>query len=53
MGAKFVYATDRYFENIIRRGAVRCFVFQASVLVSGLLLLMVGPRGLASLLTLA
>ena len=51
MGAKFVYATDRYFENIIRRGAVRCFVFQGSVFVSGVLLLVVGPSGLASLLT--
>ena len=51
MGAKFVYATDRYFENIIRRGAVRCFVFQASVFVSGVLLLVVGPSGIAALLT--
>lgn len=51
MGAKFVYATDRYFENIIRRGAVRCFVFQGSVFVSGVLLLVVGPSGLAALLT--
>ena len=51
MGATFVYATDRYFENIIRRGAVRCFVFQASVFVSGVLLLVVGPSGIASLLT--
>jgi len=51
MGTQFVYATDRYFENIIRRRAVRCFVFQASVFVSGVLLLVVGPSGIASLLT--
>lgn len=51
MGPAFTWATDRYFENIIRRGALRCFVFQASVFVSGVLLLVVGPSGLESLLT--
>lgn len=45
MGSEFVYATDRYMENIIRHGALRCFVFQASALVSGILLLVVGPLG--------
>ena len=49
MGGGFVYATDRYMENIIRRGATRCFIFQASVLVTGLLLLLVGPLGMAAL----
>ena len=29
---------DRYFENIIRGGAKRCYVFQITVLVTGLLL---------------
>ncbi len=43
MGGDFVYATDRYMENIIRRGATRCYVFQASVLVSGVSLLLLGP----------
>ena len=49
MGGGFVYATDRYMENIIRRGATRCYVFQTSVLVSGLLLLVFGPLGIQAL----
>ena len=49
MGGGFVYATDRYMENIIRRGAARCYVFQTSVLVSGLLLLVFGPLGIQAL----
>ena len=49
MGSGFVYATDRYMENIIRRGATRCFMFQSSVLVTGLLLLLAGPLGLGAL----
>jgi hypothetical protein len=49
MGSRFVYATDRYMENIIRRGATRCFMFQTSVLVTGVLLLLVGPLGIGAL----
>ena len=49
MGAEFVYSVDRYMENIIQRGAVRCYVFQFSALVTGLLLLMTGPLGIESL----
>ncbi|MEE9167475.1 MAG: hypothetical protein V3U24_08480 [Candidatus Neomarinimicrobiota bacterium] len=49
MAGGFVYATDRYMENIIRRGAIRCYVFQTSVLVSGILLLIYGPLGFQSL----
>ena len=49
MGGGFVYATDRYMENIIRHGATRCFVFQTSVLVTGVLLLLVGPLGIGAL----
>lgn len=51
MGPTFNYATDRYMENIIRRGATRCFVFQSTVLVTGVLLLFTGPLGIASLWT--
>ena len=51
LGAPFNFDTDRYMENIIRRGAARCYVFQATVLISGLLLLMLGPLGLAALWT--
>ncbi|GMQ81106.1 MAG: hypothetical protein BMS9Abin05_0536 [Rhodothermia bacterium] len=49
MGGGFVYATDRYMENIIRRGAARCYVFQTSVLVTGLLLLVFGTLGIEAL----
>ncbi|MFQ6113410.1 MAG: hypothetical protein ACE5NG_04885 [bacterium] len=49
MGAGFVYATDRYMENIIRRGAGRCYVFQTSVLITGVLLLIFGPLGIEAL----
>lgn len=49
MGSGFVYATDRYMENIIRRGAARCYVFQTSVLISGILLLILGDLGIEDL----
>ena len=51
MGGPFVYATDRYMENIIKHGALRCYVFQLTVLVSGVLLLLFGPLGIQALLT--
>lgn len=50
-GAAFNYDADRYMENIIRRGATRCFVFQGTVLGSGLLLIVLGPLGLPALWT--
>jgi hypothetical protein len=49
MGASFNYATDRYMENIIRHGALRCYVFQLTVLISGVLLLAFGPLGIHAL----
>lgn len=49
MGRDFVYATDRYMENIIRRGATRCYVFQTSVLVTGILLLIFDGLGIEDL----
>ena len=49
MGSEFVYGIDRYMENIIRRGALRCYVFQTTVLVSGILLLIFGDLGIESL----
>jgi len=45
----FQYHADRYMENIIRRGATRCFVFQGTVLVSGVLMLVAGPLGFSAL----
>jgi len=51
LGVSFNYYADRYMENIIRRGATRCFVFQSTVLITGILLLILGPLRMASLWT--
>lgn len=51
LGIKFDYNTDRYMENIIRNGASRCFVFQVTVLTTGVLLLIYGPLGIEALWT--
>ena len=45
-GPSFNYHVDRYMENIIKHGAPRCFVFQGTVLASGILLLAFGPLGI-------
>jgi len=49
LGVPFQYHADRYMENIIRRGAVRCFVFQGTVLATGVLMLPAGPLGIGAL----
>ncbi|NOX90025.1 MAG: hypothetical protein GXO77_13480 [Calditrichaeota bacterium] len=49
LGPKFNYPADRYMENIIGHGASRCFVFQSTVLLTGLLLLLFGPLGIEAL----
>src|SRR3989338_2444899 len=49
LGTSFIYQVDRYMENIIRRGAIRCFVFQTTVLITGVLLLISGPLGIKSI----
>lgn len=51
LGSSFNYYADRYMENIIRRGAVRCYVFQWTVLISGVLLLIFSPLGVEALWT--
>ena len=50
-GPSFNYYADRYMENIILHGANRCFVFQSTVLISGLLLLIFGDLGIEYLWT--
>lgn len=45
LGSSFNYHADRYMENIIRHGATRCYVFQSTVLITGVLLLIFG-RGI-------
>ncbi len=51
LGPSFNYHADRYMENIITHGAYRCFVFQAAALITGVLLLVFSPLGLAALWT--
>jgi len=51
LGPSFNYYADRYMENIIRHGAIRCYVFQCTVLISGVLLLIFGPLGIEALWT--
>ena len=43
LGVSFNYYADRYMENIIKHGAYRCYVFQSTVLITGVLLLILGP----------
>jgi hypothetical protein len=50
-GAPLGYFTDRYMENIVRNNAVRCFVFQGTMLASGLGLIYVTGRSWSTLLT--
>ncbi len=43
--------TDTYIENIIKNRTIPCFVFQATALVSGLALVLLGGLGLGALTT--
>ena len=49
LGIPFNYYADRYMENIIKNGAYRCYIFQSTVLVTGMLLLVLGPLGIEAL----
>lgn len=51
MGSSFNFGTDSYMENIIKHGAFRCYVFQLSALISGILLLVFGHLGIEALWT--
>ena len=48
---KAPYAVDRYFENLIKTNATRCFVFQATAFVTGLLLIPLGGLPFSALVT--
>jgi len=47
---KAPFAVDRYFENIIRGASTRCYVYQLTALVTGVLLVTVGGFPLTYLL---
>lgn len=49
LGVSFNYYTDRYMENIIKNGAYRCYIFQTTVLITGVLLLVFGPLGIEAI----
>ena len=49
LGTKFNYYADRYMENIIGHGASRCYVFQTSALITGILLLIFSDLGIEEL----
>lgn len=51
LGVSFNYYTDRYMENIIKNGAYRCYIFQTTVLITGVLLLVFGSLGIEALWT--
>ena len=48
---KAPYAVDRYFENLIKTNAVRCFVFQVTVFITGILLILLPGQSLSVLFT--
>ena len=48
---KAPYAVDRYFENVIKSNAIRCFVFQATAFVTGILLIPLSGQPLTALFT--
>ncbi len=43
LGPKVIAPVDRYMETLIRKQSVRCYVFQATALVSGLALVLLRP----------
>lgn len=51
LGPSFNFGADIYMENIIRHGAYRCYIFQFSVLISGILLIIYGPWNIESVIT--
>lgn len=51
MGGKMIYSVDRYMENMIRRNALRCYVFQITVLATGIGLVLLLGQGLAPILS--
>jgi len=50
-GMPLGYYTDRFMENIIRNNAVRCFIFQGTMLASGLWLTYITRSSFAPLFT--
>lgn len=45
------FTVDRYFENIIKGAAIRCYVYQLTALVTGILLIPLGGLAWSDLIT--
>ncbi|MFQ6618775.1 MAG: hypothetical protein ACE5QV_08825 [Fidelibacterota bacterium] len=50
LGGGLVYSTDRYLENIIKGQSRRCYVFQLTVLTTGIVLLIIEGMGIESII---
>ena len=48
---KAPFAVDLYFENLIKTNAIRCFIFQITAFVTGILLIVLGGQPLSTLFT--
>jgi hypothetical protein len=51
LGISFNYEADNHLENIIKNGFNWCYIFQATTLITGLLLLLLGNIGIEGLWT--
>jgi hypothetical protein len=49
LGLSFNYDADTHLENIIKNGVKWCYIFQLTILVTGVLLLAMGPIGIEAL----
>lgn len=50
LGPKLNYQVDCYMENLLRKNSVRCYIFQLTVLVTGIALVYLDGLGFSSIL---
>jgi hypothetical protein len=51
LGISFNYDADRHMENIIENGVNWCYIFQLTILITGVLLLVLGDIGIEAIWT--
>ncbi|MFQ6082094.1 MAG: hypothetical protein ACE5WD_01900 [Candidatus Aminicenantia bacterium] len=51
LSSSMIYKVDRYMENIIKRQSLRCYIFQLTVLISGIGLVYFEGFGLSFIIT--
>jgi hypothetical protein len=49
LGISFNYEADNHLENIIKNGVKWCYIFQVTILITGILLLVFGDIGIKAL----